>query len=83
MLQVQRHLTKLFDSMAKLKFEGEDESQSTEGTDASSNDSKVATAMWAKDGEFVNFPSSCDCSGQVVALDYCMSITVAERKTFS
>ena len=33
--------------------------------DDSGNDTKTALAMWAKDGEFVEFPEPCDCSGQV------------------
>lgn len=48
-----RHLTKLFDSMSKLKLADE-----RGGT-------KSASAMWAKDGEYMPFPSSCDLSGQV------------------
>jgi dynein heavy chain len=50
-----RHLTKLFDSLAKLKFE----------QDKDGNNSKTALAMWSKDDEFVNFPHPCDCNGQV------------------
>jgi dynein heavy chain len=53
--KVMRHLTKLFDSMAKLKL--------TE--DAQGNIIKEATAMWAKDGECIDFPSPCDLNGQV------------------
>lgn len=49
-----RHLTKLFDSMARLKFvPGE-----VEGT-------KSALGMHAKDGEYVEFNHDCDCSGPV------------------
>ena len=50
-----RHLTKLFDSMAKLKLSKDDKG----------NIIKSATAMWAKDEEYVEFPSPCDLSGQV------------------
>ena len=49
-----RHLTKLFDSMAKLKF-----------TEQNGVIIKEATAMWAKDGEYMPFPSACDLNGQV------------------
>jgi dynein heavy chain len=49
-----RHLTKLYDSISKLKFE------QSEG-----RNTKNAIAMWAKDGEFVNFNALCDCSGKV------------------
>ncbi|XP_075210990.1 dynein heavy chain at 93AB [Lycorma delicatula] len=51
---VARHLTKLFDSMARLKFvPGE-----VEGTQS-------ALGMFAKDGEYVEFSHDCDCSGPV------------------
>jgi len=46
-----KHLTKLFDSMAKLKSDKSKE--------------KVALAMTAKDGEDIDFPAPCDLSGQV------------------
>ncbi|CAF2140297.1 unnamed protein product [Rotaria magnacalcarata] len=52
--KVMRHLTKLFDSMAKLKL-----------TEERGAVIKEATAMWAKDGEYMTFPSPCDLSGQV------------------
>ena len=44
-----RHLTKLFDSMAKLKLQHD----------------KTATGMWSTDGEFVEFSSPVDLDGQV------------------
>jgi dynein heavy chain len=50
-----KHLTKLFDSMAKLKFE----------MDANNQPKKVATGMWSKDGEYVNMDKPCDLNGQV------------------
>jgi dynein heavy chain len=49
--KVMRHLTKLFDSMAKLKLD--------------KTKAKTALAMQAKDGEDVDFPSPCDLNGQV------------------
>jgi dynein heavy chain len=49
--KVMKHLTKLFDSMAKLKLD--------------KSKAKTALAMTAKDGEEVDFPSPCDLSGQV------------------
>lgn len=54
-IQVARHLTKLFDSMAKLKFE----------KDSAGNEAKLASGMWSKDGEYVDMDSQCDLSGQV------------------
>ena len=49
--KVMKHLTKLFDSMAKLRLDKTKE--------------KTALAMQAKDGEDVDFPSPCDLNGQV------------------
>ena len=48
-----RHLTKLFDAIANLKFKEEDEN------------CKIATGMIAKDGEYVLFDKEFSCSGQV------------------
>ena len=53
--QVARHLAKLFDSMAKLKF--------VEG--AESKPTKEALAMWSTDREFVNFDKPRMCVGRV------------------
>lgn len=52
-----RHLTKLFDSMAKLKF-----------IESEKSGEKVASGMIAKDGEFVPFHGTCDCTGAVSTL---------------
>lgn len=52
---VARHLTKLFDSMAKLKFKQDDKG----------NDTKVALGMFSKDGEYVDLDAECDLGGQV------------------
>ncbi|KAI8438867.1 hypothetical protein MSG28_011209 [Choristoneura fumiferana] len=49
-----RHLTKLFDSIAKLKF-----------IEAEDKPGKIASGMIAKDGEYVPFHGSCDCTGPV------------------
>ena len=53
--QVSRHLSKLFDNMAKLKFVD----------DADGNPTKEAVGMYSKEGEYVDFDKPCDCSGQV------------------
>ena len=50
-----KHLTKLFDSMAKLKFE----------LDSSGQPIKSAIAMYSKDGEYVDLEKPCDLNGQV------------------
>lgn len=49
-----RHLTKLFDSIAKLQFIKTDEPGE-----------KTASGMIAKDGEIVLFHGQCDCTGPV------------------
>ncbi|XP_056405417.1 dynein axonemal heavy chain 9 [Hyla sarda] len=48
---VMRHLSKLFDNMAKMKFED--------------GESKTGLGMYSKEDEYVTFNESCDCSGQV------------------
>ena len=59
--KVAKHLTKLFDSMAKLTMKEEG--------------SKLAIAMTAKDGEVVEFSLPCECKDQVeVWLNRCDSI---------
>ncbi|KAK6645275.1 hypothetical protein RUM43_001551 [Polyplax serrata] len=50
---VAKHLTKLFDSMARLNF------KEKEGRP------KTALGMYAKDGEYVEFSEECDCTGAV------------------
>ncbi|NXK90148.1 DYH17 protein, partial [Formicarius rufipectus] len=54
-LEVSRHLTKLFDSMAKLKFQLSSDKKPL----------KVAQGMFSRDGEYVPFDADCDLSGQV------------------
>ena len=53
-LKVAKHLTKLFDSMAKLKLREKNPSKANN-----------AYAMIAKDGEVVEFDKDCVCEGQV------------------
>lgn len=48
-------MAKLFDSMAKLKFENDSQGEPT----------KTALGMWSKDGEYVTFDNPCECLGQV------------------
>ncbi|PSN46658.1 Dynein beta chain [Blattella germanica] len=52
---VARHLTKLFDSLAHLKF----------NTESDGSLGKKAVGMIAKDGEYVEFSHPSDCSGPV------------------
>ena len=54
-LKVAKHLTKLFDSMAKLIMEEDGEGKAT----------NTAHTMVAKDGEKVLFKVACICEGQV------------------
>ena len=50
-----KHLTKLFDSMAKLKFE----------MDSNGHPKKIGIGMFSKDGEYVQMANTCDLNGQV------------------
>uniref|UniRef100_A0A8C0VD33 Dynein axonemal heavy chain 17 n=1 Tax=Cyanistes caeruleus TaxID=156563 RepID=A0A8C0VD33_CYACU len=54
-LEVSRHLTKLYDSLAKLEFQ----------LDSDKKPQKVARGMFSRDGEYVPFDADCDLSGQV------------------
>ncbi|NXO09420.1 DYH9 protein, partial [Oriolus oriolus] len=53
---VQRHLPKLFDNLAKLKFQVDPSEQKT---------AKVGLGMYSREEEYVRFSEPCDCSGQV------------------
>ncbi|NWI20364.1 DYH9 protein, partial [Crypturellus soui] len=52
---VQRHLSKLFDNLAKIKFQLDSEEKPT----------KIGLGMYSKEDEYVNFSEPCDCNGQV------------------
>ncbi|NXT77896.1 DYH9 protein, partial [Zapornia atra] len=52
---VQRHLSKLFDNLAKMKFQLDSEQKPT----------KVSLGMYSREEEYVSFSEPCDCSGQV------------------
>ncbi|XP_060515880.1 dynein beta chain, ciliary [Cylas formicarius] len=53
--QVAKHLTKLFDSIARLEFEMDEDGKLN----------NIITAMYAKDGEFLPFHVSTNCNGPV------------------
>ena len=50
-----RHLSKLYDSISKLKWKME-----------SGSASKIANGMIAKDGEYMAMYGTCDCNGKVL-----------------
>ncbi|XP_055096955.1 dynein axonemal heavy chain 17 [Symphalangus syndactylus] len=54
-VEVSRHLSKLFDSLCKLKFR----------LDANDKPLKVGLGMYSKEDEYVVFDQECDLSGQV------------------
>ncbi|KAK2515660.1 hypothetical protein Q9233_014173 [Columba guinea] len=54
-LSVQRHLSKLFDNLARMKFQLDSEQKPT----------KVGLGMYSREEEYVSFSEPCDCSGQV------------------
>ncbi|KAM7382161.1 hypothetical protein PAMA_012837 [Pampus argenteus] len=60
--QVQKHLSKLFDNMAKMRFEA----------DGEGNPSKTGLGMYSKEEEYVPFNQSCDCTGQCVFKGLCL-----------
>ncbi|KAK2515606.1 hypothetical protein Q9233_014119 [Columba guinea] len=51
---VQRHLSKLFDNLARMKFQLDSEQKPT----------KVGLGMYSREEEYVSFSEPCDCSGQ-------------------
>lgn len=53
-MQVTRHLTKLFDNIADLKFEDKEE-----------NLTNIALGMYSKEKEYVQFYAESECVGQV------------------
>ncbi|XP_063077561.1 dynein axonemal heavy chain 9-like [Engraulis encrasicolus] len=59
--QVQRHLSKLFDNVAKLKFDAEPNGGGGDGA----GKSKTGIGMFSKEDECVPFSRPCDCTGQV------------------
>ena len=60
-IQVSRHLSKLFDSLCKLKFR----------LDASGKPLKFGLGMYSKEDEYVDFDQECNLSGQVRAAARC------------
>uniref|UniRef100_A0A8B9E0C3 DYH9 protein n=1 Tax=Anser cygnoides TaxID=8845 RepID=A0A8B9E0C3_ANSCY len=52
---VQRHLSKLFDNLAKMKFQLDSEQKPT----------KIGLGMYSREQEYVSFSEHCDCNGQV------------------
>jgi len=71
--QVGCHLPKLFDSLAKLRFEDDDDDAEAgaeaarQASEASvESDVKDAVGMRSKDGEYVPLSEPCNCSGQVI-----------------
>ncbi|XP_016061753.1 PREDICTED: dynein heavy chain 17, axonemal [Miniopterus natalensis] len=54
-VEVSRHLSKLFDSLCKLKFR----------LDAEKKPLKLGLGMYSKEDEYVDFDQECDLSGQV------------------
>ncbi|KAM4843232.1 dynein axonemal heavy chain 17 [Thomomys bottae] len=54
-VEVSRHLSKLFDSLCKLKFQ----------LDADNKPIKIGMGMYSKEDEYVEFDRDCDLSGQV------------------
>lgn len=56
--QVTRHLLKLFDNLADLRFKEDDDGATDPKT-------TVALGMYSREGEYVPFSQPCVCEGQV------------------
>lgn len=59
--QVTRHLLKLFDNIADLRFKDSDRG----GREDDDNEA-VAIGMYSREGEYVPFSEPCVCEGQVL-----------------
>lgn len=59
--QVTRHLLKLFDNIADLRFKDSDRGGGGEEDGVS-----VAIGMYSREGEYVPFSEPCVCEGQVL-----------------
>ncbi|XP_019712197.1 dynein heavy chain 11, axonemal [Hippocampus comes] len=57
--QVTRHLLKLFDNIADLRFR-----ESRRGEGVAANEEAVAIGMYSREGEYVPFSEPCVCEGQ-------------------
>lgn len=68
-----KHLSKLYDSLAKLKWKSENGKLT-----------KDANGMIAKDGEEMDIYGTCDCSGKVLRtfIFYMKNIAVNEHRLF-
>lgn len=60
--QVTRHLLKLFDNIADLRFKDSDR----DGREEEEKGEVVAVGMYSREGEYVQFSEPCVCEGQVV-----------------
>lgn len=60
-LQVTRHLLKLFDNIADLRFKDSEQDGGGEEERGA-----VAVGMYSREGEYVSFSEPCVCEGQVL-----------------
>uniref|UniRef100_A0A668AR25 Dynein, axonemal, heavy polypeptide 9 like n=1 Tax=Myripristis murdjan TaxID=586833 RepID=A0A668AR25_9TELE len=76
--QVTRHLLKLFDNIADLRFK-----DSNRGGDGEEDGEAVAIGMYSREGEYVPFSEPCVCKGQaecwLSALESTMRCTVRKE----
>ncbi|XP_041102237.1 dynein heavy chain 11, axonemal-like [Polyodon spathula] len=66
--EVTRHLAKLFDNMADLKFEEDEKDEPT----------KTAVGMYSKENEYASFNATCNCTGQVETWLNCLEETMCQ-----
>lgn len=65
-VQVTRHLLKLFDNVADLRFNEPDSKER-----CGDNEEAVAIGMYSREGEYVPFAEPCVCKGQVLTVLNC------------
>lgn len=65
--QVTRHLLKLFDNVADLRFKEPDSKERW-----SDSEEAVAIGMYSREGEYVPFAEPCVCKGQVLNMLNCI-----------
>lgn len=53
--QVEKHLSKLFDNMAKMQFDADEEERPAQS----------AVGVFSREEEYVPFSQACECTGQV------------------
>lgn len=72
--QVTRHLLKLFDNIADLRFKDSD--RDGRGGEEEEKGEVVAVGMYSREAEYVQFSEQCACEGQVVKKNNLVSLQI-------